>query len=122
MSAVGNPATWDFLIDTVAFNQNIIDVIAPGYVPPTPPVPGIILPATPPVEGHRHGRKRNGHDEIELVEVNFGDDVNDIRGSVVVMSSPVPEPTEWLMLLAGLAAVAGGVRRRRRASGLPLAG
>ena len=59
----------------------------------------------PPVQGHRHG---HGEGETELVEVNFGDDVNDIRGSVLV----VPEPNTSAMVLAGLG-VLGFARRRR---------
>ena len=92
ITPTGAPVAWDFLIDTVAFNQSITSVVnAP------PPPPSILAPPTPPVRGRRHGRG-----EIELVEVNFGDDVNDIRGSVFVVTTPVPEPSSWAMLLAGL--------------------
>jgi hypothetical protein len=112
ISATGNPAAWDFLIDTVAFNQNITSIIAPNYTPPPAPV---IQPATPPVQGRRH-RNGNSKGELELVEVNFGDDVNDIRGSVLLVNAlvttPVPEPAEWLMMLVGMAALGFGPRRR----------
>jgi PEP-CTERM motif len=80
---------WDFLIDSVAFNQNIGTII--------PPPPPEYYPSVPPVHGHRHG---HGEGEIELLQVNFGDDVNDIRGSVVVVQ--VPEPSSWAMMLIGL--------------------
>jgi hypothetical protein len=85
VSAVGAPSVWDFLIDSVGFNQNIGTTLPPAVVQLT----------TPPVVGHRHG-----HGEAELVEVNFGDDVNDIRGSVVVLT---PEPGTCALMLVGLA-------------------
>ena len=42
-----------------------------------------------------------------------GDDVNDIRGSVLVTQA-VPEPPTWAMLLTGFAGI-GWVTRRRGA-------
>jgi PEP-CTERM motif len=102
IAPTGAPSAWDFLIDTVGFNQNIA-------TNPNAPPPPVIQPAVPPVQGHRHG---HGKGEVELVEVDFGDDVNDIRGSVVVVTPAVPEPSTWVMLLAGLAAI-GFVARRR---------
>lgn len=94
ITPTGAPAAWDFLIDTVAFNQNITSIV-------NPPPPPVIQPATPPVQGHRHG---GGEGETELVEVSFGDDVNDIRGSVLVVtpSVPTPEPETYMLVLAGL--------------------
>ena len=89
IAPVGAPSAWDFLIDTVAFNQSITSI-------PTPPPLPIVQPAVPPVQGHRHG---HGHGEVELLEVNFGDDVNDIRGSVVPV---VPEPASCSLMLVGL--------------------
>jgi hypothetical protein len=91
ITPTGAPTVWDFLIDSVAFNQNITTAI---------PAP-VVQPATPPVRGHRHGR---GQGETELVEVDFGDDVNDIRGSVLVVQAPanVPEPRTFLLIPAGL--------------------
>ena len=124
IAPIGAPALWDFLIDTVAFNQNITSVInvpLPPVVPPPanqpppnqpPPVVFQPLPATPPVRGRRHG-----HGELELVEVNFGDDLNDIRGSVLLVApipapvTPVPEPATWAMMLIGLAWI--GFTQRR---------
>jgi hypothetical protein len=94
IAPTGAPTVWDFLIDTVAFNQNITSIV-------NPPPPPVIQPPTPPVQGHRHG---HGEGETELVEVNFGDDVNDIRGSVLVVtpSNPIPEPKTYALVLAGL--------------------
>ncbi len=106
--AVGTPGVWDFLIDTVAFNQNITSVVNAPPPPSTTPLP----PATP-VQAHRHGHRKG---ETELVEVDFGDDVNDVRGSVTVLNvTPVvPEPSTWVMLALGLG-MAGVVIRRRAA-------
>jgi hypothetical protein len=101
IAPTGNPAAFDFLIDTVAFNQSINSI-------PNPPPPPVDQPPAPPVHGHRHG---HGEGEIELLEVNFGDDVNDIRGSVIVVT-PVPEPGSWALMLLGCAAVATRVSRR----------
>lgn len=105
ITPVGAPAVWDFLIDTVAFNQSVTSL-------PIPPPPPVVQPPTPPVQGHRHG---HGEGETELVEVNFGDDVNDIRGSVLVVtpSNPVPEPATWMLMLGGFL-VLGGVCRKRK--------
>lgn len=99
----GAPSAWDFLIDTVAFNQSITTI-------PTPPPPPVVQPPVDPVQGHRHG---HGKGEIELVEVNFGDDVNDIRGSVVV----VPEPATFTMMLLGIGSLGLFARRRKLQSG-----
>ena len=106
IAPTGAPAVWDFLIDTVAFNQNITSII-------NAPPPPVVQPATPAIHGHRHGHKKG---EVELVEVNFGDDVNDIRGSVLVVTTPIPEPSSGAMLLAGLAGV-GFVAFRRLKKG-----
>jgi hypothetical protein len=104
IAPTGTPTVWDFLIDTVAFNQNITTII-------TPPV---IQPPTPPVQGHLHG---HGEGETEAVEVNFGDDVNDIRGSVLVVTpqspTPTPEPGTYLMAFAGLVGLAVSRRKRK---------
>ena len=114
ITADGAPPVWDFLIDTVAFNQKITDVI---HVPPPPPPGGPpAIPPPPPVQGHIHG---HGENETELVEVNFGDDVNDIRGSVrfVTPNTPVPEPSTWAMMVAGLAGFGiAGYRRAKKAT------
>ena len=113
ISAAGTPAAWDFLIDSVAFNQSITSVINnPNVVLPPVNTVSPPAPATPPVQGHRHG---NSKGEVEPLEINFGDDVNDIRGQSVVLTTPVPEPAEWLMMLAGLGCMLGMARRRRAA-------
>jgi hypothetical protein len=108
----GNPTAYDFLIDTVAFNQSITQVVnAP------PPPPAILPPPTPPVQGHRHGRHGN---ETEALEINFGDDINDIRGKAIplVVTPPVvnqvPEPSTWAMMLVGLSAFGFGALRRKK--------
>jgi hypothetical protein len=106
IAPAGTPAVWDFLIDTVSFNQSITGIAHP----PPPPVD---QPPAPPVHGHRHG---HGEGEIELLEVNFGDDVNDIRGSVIVLS-PVPEPSSGALLLAGCITTAAWRLRQRRREG-----
>lgn len=107
ITPIGAPLVWDYLIDTVAFNQSILSIINP------PPLP-VVQPPVPPVHGHRHGHKKG---EIELVEVNFGDDVNDIRGSVVVINAPIPEPSTWALMLAGCVATGFvAARRTRRAA------
>ncbi len=103
IAPTGNPAAWDFLIDTVAFNQSINSI-------PTPPPPPVDQPPSPPVRGHRHG---HGEGEVELLEVNFGDDLNDIRGSVIVVS-PVPEPSSWALMVGGLGGMGLYASRRRR--------
>jgi hypothetical protein len=100
ITPTGAPSAYDFLIDTIALNQNITSVI------PIQPPPLIPPPPTDPVQGHRHG-----HGEVELLEVNFGDDVNDIRGSTV--PAPTPEPTS-LVTLFGLGIIGCFTRRKRQ--------
>ena len=49
-----------------------------------------------------------------MLEVNFGDDVNDIRGSVLLVTTPVPEPSTWAMMLLGLTWVGGMALRHAK--------
>ncbi len=105
IAPIGAPAVWDFLIDSVAFNQSIGSIINP------PPAP-VDQPPTPHVHGHRHGHG-HGEGEIEWLGVNFGDDINDIRGSVIVIT-PVPEPATWVSMLLGLWAICLSTLLRRR--------
>jgi PEP-CTERM motif len=98
IAPIGAPSAWDFLIDTVAFNQSITGIV----------LPPVVQPAAPAVQGHRHG---HGEGEVELVEVNFGDDVNDIRGSVVVVTAP--EPETYSMMLVGLGLLGFTAIRRK---------
>ena len=105
ITPAGAPSAWDFLIDTVAFNQSVTTVV-------NAPPPPVVQPPTPPVQGHRHG---HGQGETELVEVNFGDDVNDIRGSVLVVTpaNAVPEPGTCMLMIGGLLVVASLQRKRK---------
>ena len=106
ITPTGAPAVWDFLIDTVAFNQSVTSIN-------NPPPPPVVQPATPPVQGHRHGGNEG---ETELVEVNFGDDVKDIRGTVLVVNpASVPEPGTYMLVIAGLAGVIAYGRKQRAA-------
>jgi hypothetical protein len=45
------------------------------------------------------------------MEINFGDDINDVRGSVLV----VPEPSNWVLMLVGLLTCSTVAKRRRNA-------
>jgi hypothetical protein len=113
IAPTGAPAAWDFLIDTVAFNQNVTSIV-------NSPPPPVVHPPVQPVQGHRHG---HGEGETELVEVNFGDDVNDIRGSVLLVTpstilpgpSPTPEPKPYVLVLVGLLGVAASRWKRAAA-------
>jgi len=148
--------TWDFLIDTVTFNQSITSVVPvpvyvpqtpntppappPVYVPQPPPLPSVenqnpeIIKLTEEQSNSRQKRKRkgkNGNDEIvEVVTViNFGDDsVNskskslelDLTNKTVqiyaapTVLTPVPEPTTWALMLAGITGLGWMPRRRSR--------
>ena len=48
IAPTGAPSAWEFLIDTVAFNQSVTTVV-------DAPPPPVVQPPTPPVRGHRHG-------------------------------------------------------------------
>ena len=86
------------LIDTIGFNQNIANIIRRQLSSPTPPRA---------FHGHGEG-------ETEPVEVDFGDDVNDIRGSVLVVT-PTPEPKTYILVLASLLGCVA-LRRKRQAT------
>jgi hypothetical protein len=103
ITPTGAPTAWDFLIDTVAFNQSITSVV-------NAPPPPVVQPPTPPVQGHLHG---HGEGETETVEINFGDDINDIRGSVLVVTptNPIPEPKNYALALAGLLGIVACSRK-----------
>lgn len=102
----GRPAVWDFLIDTVAFNQSLTSL-------PTPVPAPVPQPPAPPVQGHRHGHRKG---ETELLEINFGDDINDIRGSVLVVNPAdplqTPEPATYLLTAGALLIGFGTIRKR----------
>jgi hypothetical protein len=109
IAPTGAPTTWDFLIDSAGFNENIIN----GVNPPPPPS---FQPPAPPVQGHLHG---HGEGETELVEVNFGDDVNNIRGTVLLVTNltltSTPEPQAYMLALSGLLCLVPFLRKRRAA-------
>lgn len=118
IDADGTPAAFDFLIEDVAFNQSLTSVI-------TTPLPPVTQPAVQPVElqldnldvvvldadGHRQKRKQNGKG---FVQVNFAEDVNNIRGEVLLFApvTPVPESSTWALFLVGIAGL--GVFKMRR--------
>ncbi len=104
IAPIGNPTVFDFLIDSVGFNQNI----GGTYVQPPP---AVLPPPTPPVHGHRHGRRRG---ETELMHIDFGDDLNDVRGRGLNVKPPIPEPSTWAPMWPGFAGIALGVARPTR--------
>lgn len=111
IAAVGNPAVFDFLIDTVAFNQSITQGVASGPPPVTPPPP-VFIPPPPVVIIQDDGT------EIEL-ELNYGDS-NDGRATLnslnhIPVTPAVPEPASWLMMISGFGLVGSMLRRRRAA-------
>lgn len=121
IDAINPPGAWDFLIDTVSFNQNITNVIpvpAPPVYNPSVPAP-ITLQA---VDGHQR-RKRKGKDgkdevvdvTLQSVLIDFGDDSSNVRGNFVQLTSPVPEPSGGALLLVGLAALGLKARRQHQA-------
>lgn len=112
IAAVGNPAVWDFLIDTVAFNQTAQAAVN-GAPPPVIPPPPIFTPPPPVTVVDDEGN------EIEL-ELNYGDSndgrntLNSLRNQPVPING-VPEPATWAMMLLGFGGM-GAVLRRRRAA------
>lgn len=162
---------FDFLIDSIAFNQSVttaLNVPPPPVYPPTTPPPVTLPPvdietvekvqtevvnpeyerAELEVEAENEkirerNRKRKGRDpEAEdepLLEVdpsiprtltveteirhkqkgkivNFGDDLLDVRGTFIdaplPVTTPVPEPSTWALMLAGLVGIGGWARRK----------
>jgi len=86
VDADGAPPAYDFLIDDVAFNQSLTNVI-------TSPLPPVVQPPVQPVQielqnlvvvdqdGHRQKQKGKGKG---FVQVHFGEDLNDIRSTVLL--------------------------------------
>ncbi len=109
IAPVGMPAVWDFLIDTVAFNQSVSQGVNAGPPPLLPPPP-VFVPPPPVVVTKDDGT------EIEL-ELNYGDSIdgratlNSLNNIPVVPG--VPEPASWAMLIAGFGLVGSRLRRQR---------
>ena len=128
IDAVNPPGIWDFLIDTVAFNQSITSVI-PNAPPPPVYVPNEPAPITIPPQAitytepdfiDERGHKQKGKTKTVLDQViNYGDDVNDAKGHFETLTSPVPEAPNAVLLLAGLAALGLKTLRRARQAGAP---
>ena len=89
--AVNPPGVWEFLIDTVAFNQNISSVVPNGPPPPVT-LPPVTVTYTGPDTIDVHGHKQKGKTKTVLNQViNYGDDLNDAKGHFEALPSPVPE-------------------------------
>lgn len=128
IDAVNPPGIWDFLIDTVAFNQSITSVIPnapppPVYVPSQPApitIPPQAITYTEPDFIDERGHKQKGKTRTVLNQViNYGDDGNDAKGHFETLTSPVPEAPNAALLLAGLAAPGLKTLRRARQAGTP---
>ena len=97
-------ATWDFLIDTVTFNQSILSQVPTTvYSPPAVindplPPPAPITPEPPQLPSienqnpevvyltesqinSKQKRNRNGRDEEVVTVFNYGDDSNNVKGN-----------------------------------------
>lgn len=122
IAPVGAPTVWDFLIDTVAFNQTVQQGAA-SLPPPSSPPPDVFTPPPPVLvtvqDGHGH------HHEVEL-ELNYGDTidgqatVNSLNNIPPAVLAPVPEPTAWAIMLVGFGGI-GALLRRRRGQTAPAA-
>jgi hypothetical protein len=126
ITPLGAPSVWDFLIDTVAFNQTVQQGVT-NLPPPNSPPPSVFVPPPPVLvtvdDGHHHGH------EVEL-ELDYGDSI-DGRGTLNSLNnippgptppilSPVPEPAAWAMMLVGFGGI-GALLRRRRGQTAPVA-
>jgi hypothetical protein len=120
VEAQSQPAVWDFLIDSVAFNQNITSVFPnqpppPVYVPNVPApivVDPIVIQQADTIDAHGH--KQNGKKVKGFI--NYGDDITNAKSHVLEFTSPVPESSTWALLLAGLAGLGWKARRSARAA------
>jgi hypothetical protein len=135
----GQPVTqgpWDFLIDSVAFNQNITSLYPTNPPPPNPstvitttnpanPSTPIYIPKSVVVQSETTNKlitvvdNGNGNNS----QIQRGKHQIKVRDGVIeneiflkqksTITTPVPEPESYAMILAGLG-VMGCVARRRR--------
>ena len=114
-----NGTIWDFLIDDVAFNQNIADIV-PNVTPPLIQVPNqpVQVETLDPtvIENHGHGFCKGGvcddKTTVRVFEVPDCKKCDHINFAVENMQA-VPEPETYAMMMAGLG-VMGFIARRRK--------
>jgi hypothetical protein len=131
-----NQGPWDFLIDSVAFNQNITSLYPTNPPPPNPstvitttnpanPSTPIYIPKSVVVQSETTNKlitvvdNGNGNNS----QIQRGKHQIKVRDGVIeneiflkqksTITTPVPEPESYAMILAGLG-VMGCVARRRR--------
>lgn len=122
IAPIGAPAVWDFLIDTVAFNQSVqqgvVSLPPPIVAPPPVFVPPPQVQVVDPSNSHKtvtvdlvYGDTNDG-----LNSLNSHRHADDIAPLVVQadLLTAVPEPATWALMLAGFGG-AGALLRRRRA-------
>lgn len=123
ITPINAPGAWDFLIDTVVFNQTVQQAYPqipppPIYTPQSPP-PVTMTPVTvtytdpDTTDGHGHKQKGKTH-TLENQFINYGDDNNNAKGHFEDVMSPVPEAPTPLLLVAGLGLMGLKLRRRVR--------
>jgi hypothetical protein len=59
------------------------------------------------------------------VQIDFGDNSQNIKGNLLVLNDavtqPIPEPSTWAMMLAGLGGLGVAAKRRRKATAAAIA-
>lgn len=111
IAPTGAPSIFDFLIDTVAFNETVQQAVNNGPPPVTPPPPVFVPPPPVPVVDP------NTEVEYEL-ELNYGDSNNGLNTLHSIQNQPppstAPEAATWMMLVTGVGLAGSALRARAR--------
>ena len=106
IAPIGTPKVWDFLIDTVTFNQSPQDFYGtPPSTPFTPP-PRVTV--------------KDSHGNDVLIDLIYGDSsdgqatLNSIESN---NAGPAPEPDAYALMLVAIGGIGGILRSRRARSG-----
>ncbi len=112
VAALGGLSVWDFLIDTVAFNQSAQDAYGTAPPPSTtqPPPPSVFTPPPRVVVTDSHGNEV----EVDLIYGDSSDGQATLNSLEANSVSPAPEPGTYVLMMMAVGGIGGILRTRRR--------